>query len=426
MPVQILSRGEGIALTEAPRAYPRADRVAEACALGWVDDMPGYSLETRLQSRSGPRPSPRPVEVDGLALDNGLVRVSVTPDGDVQLADPATGRKLRSVLSFQQQVEAGDLYTPAQRETLPPPRISRVRPTLRGPLRGEIALRFAFGSRGRGRGHCDVRLQLDAGSPLLRIRLRGENEDGDQRLRLCIATGMAGAATMADAAFRPVRREPLMVPESEQHTERVVTTAPLHRWVTRFGVGAGVTVFSDGLAEYESLDDGTVALTLFRAVGELSRADLPERPGHAGWPAPTPGAQARGVYQALVAVAMHGGDDWRTVEQVERLADDLLLPLRGETIRYNLDDPHRAGGLELDGEGVAFSAAMPARAAEWMVLRCVNRRAEATHGQWRIARPVTEAMRARLDETPIEPLAVRDGRVEFDAEPHEIVTILVR
>jgi alpha-mannosidase len=132
------------------------------------------------------------------------------------------------------------------------------------------------------------------------------------------------------------------------------------------------------------------------------------------------------VYQALVAVAMHGGDDWRTVEQVERLADDLLLPLRGETIRYNLDDPHRAGGLELDGEGLAFSAAMPARAAEWMVLRCVNRRAEATHGQWRIARPVTEAMRARLDETPIEPLAVRDGRVEFDAEPHEIVTILVR
>lgn len=426
MPLQILSRGETIALTEAPRAYPRADRVAEVRALGWVEDLPGYSVETRLQSRSGPRRSPRPVEVNGLTLDNGLVRVSVTPDGDVQLADLATGRELRNVLSFQQQVEAGDLYTPAPREVLPLPRISRVRETLRGPLRGEISLRVTFGNSGRGRGRCDVRLQLDAGSPVLRIRLDGENEEGDHRLRLCIATGLAGAATFVDAAFQPVRREPLLVPENEQHAERVVTTAPLHRWVTRFGADAGVTIFSDGLTEYESLDDGTVALTLFRAVGELSRADLPERPGHAGWPAPTPGAQARGPYEALVAVAMHGGDDWRTAEQIERLADDVLLPLRGETIRYNLDDPHRAGGLELDGEGLAFSAAMPARAAGWVVLRCVNRRAEATHGEWRIARPITEAIRARLDETPIAPLTVRDGRVEFDAEPHEIVTILVR
>jgi hypothetical protein len=35
-------------------------------------------------------------------------------------------------------------------------------------------------------------------------------------------------------------------------------------------------------------------------------------------------------------------------------------------------------------------------------------------------------MRARLDETPEAPLPVRDGKVEFDAAPHEIVTILVR
>jgi alpha-mannosidase len=254
----------------------------------------------------------------------------------------------------------------------------------------------------------------------------GENRDGDHRLRLCAATGLAGATTVADAAFHPVRRESLIVPDDEQREERVVPTAPLHRWVTRFGADAGVTVFSDGLTEYESLDDGTVAVTLFRAAGQLSRADLPERPGHAGWPAPTPGAQALGPYEACLAVAMHGGDDWRARDRIERLADDLLLPLRGETLRYNLDEPHRAGGLELWGDGLAFSAALPARAAGWVTLRCVNRRAERTHGEWRIGRPVTEAMRARLDETPEAPLPVRDGKVEFDAAPHEIVTILVR
>jgi hypothetical protein len=38
---------------------------------------------------------------------------------------------------------------------------------------------------------------------------------------------------------------------------------------------------------------------------------------------------------------------------------------------------------------------------------------------------VSEAVRARLDETPLESLGVVDGAVEFDAEPCEIVTVLV-
>jgi hypothetical protein len=426
MALQLLSRSEGVSLTEASRAYPRADRVAVVRALGWVEDMPGYSLETRPQGREAARRVPHPVHVEGLTLDNGLVRVTVTPEGTVRLTDLVTGRSLPDLLSFQQHAEAGDLYTPAPRERLAAPRVTRVGATMKGPLRGEISLRHSFGDRGRGRGHCVVRLQLDAALSALRILLDGQSRDGDHRLRVCVATGLSGASTVADAAFHPVRREPLHVPDEEQRAERVVPTAPLHRWVTRFAADVGVTLFSDGLTEYESLDDGTIAVTLFRAVGELSRAELPERPGHAGWPAPTPGAQALGPYEASFAVAMHGGDDWRTRDRVERLADDVLLPLRGVTLRYNLAEPHRAGGLELEGDGLAFSAALPARAPGWVVLRCVNRRGEATRGQWRIGRPISEALRARLDETPGPPMAIRDGAVEFDAAPHEIVTILVR
>jgi hypothetical protein len=426
MSLQILSRSEGVSLTEAPRAYPRADRVAEIRALGWVEDLPGYSLETRRQRRGGSTHPPRPVQVNGLTLDNGLVRVTVAPDGAVRLTDLVTGRELPDLLSFQQQVESGDLYTPAPREQLAAPRVSAVRATMAGPLRGEIALRYTFGDRGRGRGHCIVRLQLDAALPALRVRIDGRNADGDHRLRIHFATGLDRAFTLADAAFHPVRRDPSRVPEEDQREEHVVPTAPLHRWVTRFGSDVGVTVFSDGLTEYESLDDGRVAVTLFRAVGQLSRADLPERPGHAGWPASTPAAQALGPYEAAFAVAMHGGDHWRTRELVERLADDVLLPLRGETLRYHLAEPHRAGGLELEGDGLAFSAAFPARAPGWVVLRCVNRRGEATSGRWHVGRPVSEAVRTRLDETPGTPVEIHDGTVNFEAAPHEVVTILVR
>ena len=40
------------------------------------------------------------------------------------------------------------------------------------------------------------------------------------------------------------------------------------------------------------------------------------------------------------------------------LADDVLLPLTGRTLRSNLAAPVVAGGLALEGEGLAFSAAM--------------------------------------------------------------------
>jgi hypothetical protein len=426
MPLQILARAERTALTEASRAYPRADRIAEVRALGWVSNIGGYAVLTPSQRKRNTGAVPVPVTVDGLTLDNGLLRAVVAPDGEVSLHEPASGRMVSRVISFEQRVEAGDLYTPASREALDAPTFRRARATLRGPLRGEITLSYVFGDRARGRGRCAVRLQLDAALPALRIVLDGENRDGDQRLRLCVATGLAHAATVADAAFFPVKRVAPDVPTTDQRAERVVPTAPLHRWVTRFGADAGVTLFSDGLAEYESLDDGTVAVTLFRAVGELSRADLPERPGHAGWPASTPGAQAIGPYRGSFAVALHGADDSESREMIEQLADDVLLPIRGETLRYNLREPHAAGGLELHGDGLAFSAAFPSGATDWTTLRCVNRRDEAVRGAWRLGRSISEAKRARLDETPGTELRVQHGLVEFDAAPREVVTILVR
>jgi len=426
LPLQLLSRRRTTALTESPRAYPRADRVVEAHALGWVESVPGYSIETRPQRRGAPAVVPRPVTVDELSMDNGLLQVVVSSHGTVAVTDRESGRVVDDLLSFEQVVDAGDLYTPAPRERLDAPRLLGARVTRRGPLRAEITLRFALGDGRRGQGSATVQLQLDAGLRALRIVLEGVNRAGDQRVRLRVATGLAGSATVADAAFLPVGREPLTVPRADQEQEHVVRTAPLHRWVARFGTEYGATVFSDGLTEYESADDGSLLVTLFRATGQLSRPDLPERPGHAGWPAATPGAQALGPWQALLAFAMHGSDDWRTRQLIAELADDVLLPLRGESLRYGTREPHRTNGLELEGDGLTFSAACPAQEEGWITLRCVNIRDTEVRGSWRVGRPISAAARARLDETRLAELDVRDDTVQFVAAPYEIVTILVQ
>jgi alpha-mannosidase len=329
------------------------------------------------------------------------------------------------LLAFELRRDAGDLYTPAVREPLDRIRFTACDLVHRGPLRGELALLHVDT---HAPGQLLVRLQLDAGRAVLRLEIEGSNSVEDARLRLRIATTAgAGSATIADAAFLPVARVSLVVGDADAAMEHVTPTAPLHRYVSRYAADRGTTVVSDGLAEYESLDDGGVAVTLLRAVGALSRHDLPERPGHAGWPAETPGAQSAGPFGARLAVALHGPDSPSHRDAIERLVDDILVPVTGDTLRSNLGSERVAGGLELEGDGLAFSAAMPARRAGWITLRCVNRRPHAVPGRWRLGVVIAEATLARLDETPGEALRVHGGStIEFTAPAMTIVTVLAR
>ncbi|MDB4881632.1 MAG: glycoside hydrolase family 38 [Gemmatimonadetes bacterium] len=430
IPLQILARSERIALTESPRDYPDADLVAEARALGWLAPIAGYGVETFAQRADGRVASgeeiTNPVLVREATLDNGILAVEVSAAGHVRLVEHATGRVVEQLLSFDDEDDVGDLYTAAIRDARPAPTVTRVRVVHRGPLRGEVAIEYrTAGTRSNGTS-LRARISLDADARFVRIRVDGRNSARDHRLRVRIATGLRDATTLADAAFHPAHRAPVAISSDDERMEQFVPTAPLHRWVSRYASDAGATVFSDGLAEYESIDDGSVAITLVRAVGALSRHDLPERPGHAAWPADTPLAQCEGDFSAELAVALHGADSAEQRDEVERMADDVLLPLIGETLRSNLDEPHRAGGLELIGDGLAFSAAMPARAEGWVVLRCVNRRDERVDGAWRARRTIAEARLARLDETPLAPLALEDTLVRFVAEPRAIVTVLAR
>jgi len=420
---QLLSSRRRVAFTEAPDSYPRADLVEEARVMVWAPHMGGYEVS----ARGGLDPMPAgitPVRATDSTLDNGLLRVAVSASGEVSLTRLGTMHQIPDLLAFDLCRDEGDLYTPAIRERLKPVRFTACDLAHSGPLRGELTLAYV---ETNAPSHLVVRLRLDAGLEALRLEAEGFNASEDARLRLRIATTAgAGATTIADAAFFPVDRVPSEIGGADASMEHVVPTAPLHRYVSRFGADRGTTIISDGLAEYESLDDGGLAITLLRAVGTLSRHDLPERPGHAGWPADTPGAQEHGGWLARLAVALHGPDGPGQRDQIERLADDVLLPVTGETLLSNLGRERTVGGLELEGDGLAFSAALPARRAGWVTLRCVNRRTHPVQGRWRLARSVAEAVLARLDEMPGEALIIRDRCIEFTAAPMEIVTVLAR
>ena len=61
----------------------------------------------------------------------------------------------------------------------------------------------------------------------------------------------------------------------------------------------------------------------------------------------------------------HGPRTMDTVERIECTADDVLLPLVGTTLRSALADYPATPGLELEGRGLAFSAAKESEDGEW-------------------------------------------------------------
>lgn len=423
---QRLARGLEHERIEAPRHYPDDDIVQVSEVAAWVDDVPGYGLRC-LPHRSRVKRSDPPNAVhpaDG-GISNGRVTVSVDAMGRVTLADVASGRTIAGVVVWESRTDRGDLYTASIREVRFVPRFRGSRITHRGPVRAAIETRWAFGAA-RERIDARVTFIVDADAPYVRVHVDGMNGAADHRLRLGLATGVRGARVFADAMFGPVERKRLDVPASDAAMERPPRTDPLHRYVSLFTNDGGATLYSDGLGEYEATDDGVVFVTLVRSVGELSRNDMPERPGHAGWPTPTPEAQCRGPFGAELALLVHGPRDAAMIDLIERTADDVLLPLTGATLRSALARPDHIAGVELEGIGLACSAITDAESDGWLVLRCVNLTDQVQLGAWCVATAITEARMARLDETPGKPLAAVDGRIAFEAPPRAVVTILAR
>lgn len=427
---QVVSERVSVELTESPRHYPDADWVRTTRVALWMTEVPAYGQVAIDPGVAMPLPPEvAPARAEGHAIDNGVLRLELSADGVVSLHDARTGAHLPSLVSLEDRRDHGDLYTPSIRGA--GRRVSFVGASVlrAGPLDACIEGRWVIATPG---GELPVRLRfsLQAGRGHLVLEACGENLGADHRLRLLVHTGVASIEHWADAAFGPVRRAPLVLPPADREREVPPPTHPLHRWVSRVPVAGaathGATLFSDGLAEYEAMDDGTIAVTLVRAVGELSRGNLPERPGHAGWPAPTPGAQSGGAFEGRFGLLLHESSRTAAViDAIEQTADDVLLPLGGTTLRSAIATVPARAGVALHGAGLAMSALKESEDGASLVLRCVNLLEREVQGAWELGVMPGAASYARLDETPLESLAVQGNTVPFVAPPRAIVTILV-
>ena len=429
IPMQVLASYEGYERLDSPRHYPDQDTVGAFRVALQVPDVPALGaarLDVRVRGNGTPRVR-HAVSASANGLSGNGMDISGDSAGGFQLR--ASEGRFEGLGRLVSEKDAGDTYTfqPVGGDQPAEAVWSPARVVWAGPLVSALARDFVVGDRVSG----TVFVRLDAGSGLVRFAVQGTNRSGNHRLRMVFPLpGTAPIAAAADMAYGPVMRERKDINRRRFPKEWPVATAPFHRYVSARGMRAGITVFARGCYEYELAKDGGLAITLFRAVGDLSRGDLAARPGHAGWPVLTPLAQELGSFRVEAALVPRGvtrdspPSAW---DSIEALAEEFHAPLTGLMLRYGVDLPAEMSGPALVGEGLAFKALKPRERGTGIVLRCFNQTIQRREGAWIFPQPVKRAIRARLDETPVNDVMTTDGgrRIAFAAGPREVVTILV-
>jgi alpha-mannosidase len=435
VPLQLLDRGSGQERLDAPHHYPDQDEVDWTRVAFTTPELTGFGL-TSLSVGAGARSPSAAVWLEGRRMGNELMEVSVAPGGSIELTDRRTRQRYSDLIGFESGGDEGDTYSyaPPSRDRLHRTRGARgVRVLARGPLVAALEVRWSLPA-GRRRqssrsGVVDLRLTLSlhAGSPALRCSLLIENRAEDHRLRMRVPTRLPGGVSLAGGQFGTQARAGLAAGGRRYPRETPVATAPAHRYVGRAVKSRGLALLAPGFFEYELTAGGELMMTLLRAVGQLSRSDLPTRPGHAGWPVATPLAQCPGPERLHFALAPVSQGQLEGGTVLPELWEDLFLPIQPVFLRQASPLTVPAFEVRLEGAGLVFSALKPAETGEALALRCFNATPKPAAGTWHLSSPVAGAQRARADEQGLHEIRLGEGgrSIPFHAAPREIVTIMV-
>jgi alpha-mannosidase len=323
-------------------------RVAAVPGYGWQSFAP-VALEHPVTVEQGP-----------VSLTNGLVTVEI---------DQRTGTfALNGVPGYGQLVDGGDLgdsynYSPPLADSFVDAPVSvTVTVTETGPVRARASIVATYEwpdhvdgtSQARLGSHAvevETRLELRADDGVVRVTTSFVNPSRDHRLRVHLPLPTPAPSSVAESAFATVTRGLTAEGRSDEFG---LPTAPAHRFVS----AGGLTAVHEGVCEYELIDiapdpDGeaaahTLALTVLRSTGMLSRLGMAYRPFPAGPLTPVDGLQMTGRTVSLrYALAVGDVDAYA-------MADDVLLPL--EVVSTLGGGTRAESGSELHVDGAEVSA----------------------------------------------------------------------
>ncbi len=424
----------------APAGFDRSRAEVGFVASG----VPGYGYKVyRLETSSSPRTAAG--SSASPAIESKLFRVDADRnDGTLTVTDRRTGRVLSGLNRFVDGGDKGDEYNycAPEEETIvdapsATPKISTSLPAGKQSLTIEMTYELPTGlaadRRSRSTARCQERIvstvTLTEGIPRVDVQTVVFNAAEDHRLRVHFPSGIRTDVSKADQHFGVIRRR-ITPPEWDPETwmEQPVGTYPQKAFVSVDDGTYGLTIANRGLPEYEVLDTPggvTVALTLLRCVGWLSRSDISSRKGGAGPQLRTPGAQLRGRHVLEYSIIPHAGD-WAPAN-VHVLAAQFLRPMRARWNRHGLGRlPSEASLLSVDSPAFAVSAIKRAEDGDGVIVRVYNIIDGPAEGNIDLVPVRGDVSMVNLNEEHIADVPRVAGVVPVVARTNEIVTLRFR
>ena len=395
--------------------------------------------------------------------------MSINHDGTFEISNKASGVTYHHVAAIEDVGDVGDEYNyspPAadRRITSAEARVTATSRIGGGPLRAglrvqlELALPRSASSDRKSRAAesvvvpVTIEATLDAGSPRVAFAVSVDNRATDHRLRLLFPTGAASVETArADTAFDVITRQARIPVPDTIRNESPVSSMPMISMVDAGDAECGATVIGKGLMEYEIVSDPRhnaepaehadqtssrsagsalivgpcIAVTLIRAVGDLSRNDLATRPsGHAGPPVATPGAQCLGIQRFELAFEPHGPAP---------LAGELMASARAQNIPPRVTTARRPGGdgplarsffrLDRRAGEVVLSALKQAEDRSSTILRLFNPGDQDAAVVLSADRSIGQAFAVNFLEERQAAMPIENGGVELRLKGKQIQTI---
>ncbi|MBI2869635.1 MAG: hypothetical protein HYX96_07415 [Chloroflexi bacterium] len=413
----------------------------------------GYKLFYPLPN-AGPALQTRQAAYRGDALENEHLVLRVLENGTFMVTHKASGRTYGPLGYFEDGGDAGDTYNyaPPREDSVITTLESRPRISLTGTGALTAGLRIEYrldlpeslGIRARSRrrktapNSIVTTLTLKKASPLVHIHTEVNNRSRDHRLRVIFPTGLKADRCCADGHWDVITRSVWPEPELDRQAiksgwfdpaagqESASLTQPQRRFVDVSDGSGGLAVINRGLPEYEVRQDGgaTIALTLLRGVGWLSRSAVGTRRGFAGPVRKAEDAQCPGKYSFDYALMPHTGDWEQSGAYIE--AENFNAPCRVRSVPAPASPaPPERGFLEVAPRCLMLSGMELSEAGELLV-RVYNIGGRAVRGSITPSFTLEKADMVDFNENPVKEAAVKAGSLAVEARSREVVMLRLK
>ncbi|EMW6198498.1 alpha-mannosidase [Enterococcus faecium] len=293
-----------------------------------LENMPAFSWETfaLVEGEAKAEEKETMIHQSGRIIENGPLHLTIEKNGTITMEDHKNKRKLNNLHIFEDIGDIGNEYIFKQpfcdqpilssnkensevKVLVDTPEIAKISilQEMEIPVSADerlekeqqmvVEFRYRKAERSKEKRILQIKtiMTIRKDSKKIDFETTLDNQMKDHRLRVLFPTKLHVEHHEADSIFEVVKR-PNHVSKSWENP-----TNPQHQqaFVNIHDEEYGVTVGNFGLNEYEVTEDGQIAVTLLRSVGEL---------GDWGY-FPTPEAQCLGEHRFNYSIELHGPEE---------------------------------------------------------------------------------------------------------------------